>query len=224
MVTKEELGERIKKVMKERDVTQKMLADKIGITQSKISNYVNGKNFPPVDVLASIAEELHISLDCLVYGIPESKDEPSEQTYEFNTCGDVARMLFSLADETNIRIVSTKEINYVYNPVEKKSNPIEQIMYSICFGVKNIPNDDSIELNKFLGEWKRTKNDLYEGQKILNKVGGANCITATISELFASWKAAQVRELSSVNLQKEDPLDLIIVDGFDEDDDGELPF
>ncbi len=53
-----ELGERIKELRIERGLSQKQLADKIGVATNTISQYENGKSKTSIDVLANLAVEL----------------------------------------------------------------------------------------------------------------------------------------------------------------------
>ena len=61
-------GEYIKRIMTHKGMTQKELADKVGITQSAMSRYINDKRIPFIDVAFKIAAALGVSIDELVKG------------------------------------------------------------------------------------------------------------------------------------------------------------
>lgn len=54
-----------------RGITQKELAERLGVSQAAVTNWVKGKNSPDIDVLADICEFLNISVSNLL-GIHES--------------------------------------------------------------------------------------------------------------------------------------------------------
>ena len=56
----------IRKMRKLRDMTQKQLADAIGVDNSIISKYENNIVIPPADRLEAIAQVLNVSLDALI--------------------------------------------------------------------------------------------------------------------------------------------------------------
>ena len=57
--------ERLKTLLKERALTQKKLADAIGITERMIRHYVAGTLSPSVETIISIADFFDVSLDYL---------------------------------------------------------------------------------------------------------------------------------------------------------------
>lgn len=59
------LGSRLKETRIRRNLTQKMLADRVNKSVSAISSYELNTQMPPLDVLISIASVLHVSLDYL---------------------------------------------------------------------------------------------------------------------------------------------------------------
>ena len=60
------IGERLKKLRKDKGITQKELADILGIEKSNISAYEIDKNTPPDDIKVSLARYFNISLDYLL--------------------------------------------------------------------------------------------------------------------------------------------------------------
>lgn len=60
-----DLGSRIKKIRKQRGLTQKMLSQRINKSTAAISSYESNTQLPPLDVFESIASVLNVSLDYL---------------------------------------------------------------------------------------------------------------------------------------------------------------
>ena len=59
------LGQNIKQLRLEKNITQKKLASLIGVSQRLISNYENDSATPPVENLIKIADIFKVSLDFL---------------------------------------------------------------------------------------------------------------------------------------------------------------
>jgi len=72
-----QLGERIRKSRKERELTQAQVAEKLGVTQQLIATYETGKRRLPVLTLVKIAEILDISIDDLLRIENKSKADTS---------------------------------------------------------------------------------------------------------------------------------------------------
>lgn len=64
-VVKQLLSENLKKLRIEKDVTQKELADYLGVTARTIGYYENGDRFPPPETINRIADYFNVSLDWL---------------------------------------------------------------------------------------------------------------------------------------------------------------
>lgn len=60
------IGEKIKTLRKERKLTQKELANKIGITAPTVTKYENGQLEPNLEVLNRIATTFNISISSLI--------------------------------------------------------------------------------------------------------------------------------------------------------------
>lgn len=60
------IGKSIKKALAERHMTQGELAQKINLTESCISRYVNDQRTPKADTLARVADALNVTTDSLL--------------------------------------------------------------------------------------------------------------------------------------------------------------
>ena len=58
---KYEIGNRIRKYRKERNMTQEQLAIEINVSKGRISNWEQGLNRPDADILADICRALNVS-------------------------------------------------------------------------------------------------------------------------------------------------------------------
>ena len=73
-----EIGSRIRKYREENNLSQKQLAEKIGVSNSRVSNWEQGLNRPDADILAAICVALDVSPSRLL-GIQVTGDELTEQ-------------------------------------------------------------------------------------------------------------------------------------------------
>lgn len=62
------LGQRIRKRRQALEITQKRLAEDLGVTPQHISAIEQGKRVPSLPFLAKLAEELGVSIDYLASG------------------------------------------------------------------------------------------------------------------------------------------------------------
>lgn len=79
----EKTGEFISKIRGELGITQRELADRIGVTDKAVSKWETGRGFPDVSVLKPLARELGVSVTELMNGErfdPEQPEKISSQT------------------------------------------------------------------------------------------------------------------------------------------------
>lgn len=62
------ITERIFDAMKDRNITQKQLADELGIGQSTVANWKKRDCPPPINYISKIAKMLNVSIEYLVTG------------------------------------------------------------------------------------------------------------------------------------------------------------
>lgn len=70
----EKMGERIQKLMKENEYTQKELANMIGVTESAMSRYIKNEREPKADIIANLATALNTTSDYLISGMDSNVD------------------------------------------------------------------------------------------------------------------------------------------------------
>ena len=69
------VGERIKAARKEKHITQKQLAEKLGISDVGVAQWETGRRSPKVLTVKRIAEALAVNIETL---IPDTTEKPSD--------------------------------------------------------------------------------------------------------------------------------------------------
>ncbi len=72
------MGRRIARFRKERRWRQSDLAQCLGVTRERLSNWERGENAPPLEFLVKLVQTFQISLDELVMGERLTDDETRE--------------------------------------------------------------------------------------------------------------------------------------------------
>lgn len=62
------IGKRIHDLLEARGMSQRELADRIGVTETSISRYINNEREPRSAILAKIANTLGVSMEFILYG------------------------------------------------------------------------------------------------------------------------------------------------------------
>ncbi len=76
------IGENIRTFRKKNDLTQEMLADRLGVTYQSISRWENGATYPDLELIPAIAETLAVTVDDLL-GMPQiEKEKRAEETFD----------------------------------------------------------------------------------------------------------------------------------------------
>ncbi|MGN0683552.1 MAG: helix-turn-helix domain-containing protein [Oscillospiraceae bacterium] len=80
-----DFGQLLRDMRKKKRMTQKQLADKLGVTEATVSRYESNTATPPLDTLRSISAIMNVSLDELlgteqhftvsVFGLTEQQNE-----------------------------------------------------------------------------------------------------------------------------------------------------
>lgn len=60
------IGKKLKALRIEKNLTQKQVADRIGLSISAVSSYESGNRYPSYDVLVKMARIFHVSTDYLL--------------------------------------------------------------------------------------------------------------------------------------------------------------
>lgn len=103
------IGEKIKKYRKEKGLTQKELADKIGKGFSTVQKYELNISQPPIDVLNRIADTLDINVSKL-FDIENTLNQSSEILSNFNPNDSSTFTEVSFEDEAQRQEMYLKEL------------------------------------------------------------------------------------------------------------------
>ena len=60
MITNEQIQKRLAEAIKQSGMTQRQLAEQVGIRHQQISCYVNGQKMPAIDTLANLCKALDV--------------------------------------------------------------------------------------------------------------------------------------------------------------------
>lgn len=103
-------GESLKKIRKEKGLTQKQLGEKLGISQAAIGQFESNKANPKMETIQKIADALNASLNDL---IPDSYERDVQEGYELSTTdyGLIEAM-------SNHKIFSDKEREIIFQKIE----------------------------------------------------------------------------------------------------------
>lgn len=72
-MNQEKIGQFIKKIREENKLTQKELADKLGVTFQAVSKWENGKNVPDISIMKEMSKMFNVDIDEILDG--EKKDK-----------------------------------------------------------------------------------------------------------------------------------------------------
>lgn len=62
------VGKNIKKLRKEKNITQDQLAEQLHVTRQAVSNWEIGKTQPDIETLSTMAEYFEVTVEELIYG------------------------------------------------------------------------------------------------------------------------------------------------------------
>lgn len=66
MITLNQIQKRLAEEIKRSGITQKEIANKIGVCQQAVSSYVNGKKLPALDTLANLCKLLDLDANYIL--------------------------------------------------------------------------------------------------------------------------------------------------------------
>lgn len=95
------INERISELLKAKGMTQRDLAQKVGVTDSAMSHYIKGDRVPRAGVILQMANILETSPDYLMYGNLSDSEAEIEQAVRL-----IARNAEQLSHEDKVRIMN----------------------------------------------------------------------------------------------------------------------
>ena len=108
-------GRQFKKIMLDKDISQKELADRLGIAKAMITNWISGVRNPSLNSLKKIAEELNVPLN---YFIEENNNDQKngKNKNEDNTIDGL--------DKKDIKILKLENENFKLRQKLSEKNEI----------------------------------------------------------------------------------------------------
>ncbi len=92
-----EVGKHIKRIRKEKNLTQDELAERLHCTRQTISNYETGKSEPGIEILIELAGVLEVEINDLIYG-PKKREDKKRQKKRAVAALAAAGVLFAVID------------------------------------------------------------------------------------------------------------------------------
>lgn len=100
------LGENIRRLRREKNMTQEQLAEALAVSFQAVSRWENSATYPDIELLPAIAERFSVSVDELL-GIPESEKEKQADAllmryadilnYEYPSADEERRSSFAMS-------------------------------------------------------------------------------------------------------------------------------
>lgn len=166
-------GESIKKIRKEKGLTQKQLGEKLGISQAAIGQFESNSANPKIETMQKIADALNVSLNDLV---PISYEREMQEAYELSTTDyglieamanhpifsdKVREMIFQKIEQYRAVLVEMDDSDKLFKYSEKTHNELESILLKIVLD-KCTTSDVIIILSCFLSLKEKAQNDIIE--------------------------------------------------------------
>lgn len=101
------IGDNLKKILAEKGISAKWLAEEVGVSPTHLSYVVNNKRNLSFELAEKIADVLHISLTDLVQkeGLPDKQDVPSDKSENIEL--DVVPVL----DDPKVRALARRSLS-----------------------------------------------------------------------------------------------------------------
>ena len=122
-MNQENIGKFIAECRKGKNMTQRELAEKVGVTDRAISNWENGRRLPDLSLISLVSSELDVSVAELLNGRKLNKEELEElkttidKLLEYNTVEEIKKIkkingAFTLSFIFIVLAVIINEINF----------------------------------------------------------------------------------------------------------------
>jgi len=132
-MNQEKIGKFILELRKEKNMTQKELSEKIGVTDRAISKWENGRGMPDLSLLIPLCDALEISINELLSGKKLDKRDYQEKLEE---------NIINTIDYTNKKIRKTRKVFLIIVLVILIS--IISIATMFCIDINRMRNNKSV--------------------------------------------------------------------------------
>ena len=138
------MGEKLKTLRLNRNLTQKQIADRIGLAISAISSYESGMRYPSYETLIKLARIFHVSADYLL-GLTDVKSADANIASIANYLGLTERSIVALHSYHDIAekhhnahmVQKLRILNMLFEP---GCELLEHITDYICFSATHFKN------------------------------------------------------------------------------------
>ena len=156
------ISEKIKELRTDLKMNQKNFSVAIGIRQSTLSSYENGVVTPSNDVLLTIAQKFHVSLDWL-FGLSENK-------VQISTLSDILWVLLQMNESNELRYELDIN-NKLPGDIETETHSLNADMCNFLADLQE--NRESLE-SYFTGKdmfdmWKKQTLEYYTSKPVTHK-------------------------------------------------------
>ena len=142
---------RIKELREQHHVSQKELADKLGLNQSAISNYEKGISKPNIDIMLQIADFFNVSLDYLI----KRKTKPYELGNLTVSQLELLDLIKNLSDKQILK--ATGYIQALNDEIAGKPLTIEQ--KRLISTIKNLTDLQIAQTTEFVSYLNNSKKE-----------------------------------------------------------------
>lgn len=158
------LAIRIKDLRASLGMTQKEFAGFVGCTAATLSAYENGSKSPSLEIIKTIAEKCHVSIDWLC-GLVDKKNVSED----YNTYGDIASVLLKIDNKIDLILDEKKISDYEsYTGVFFDDNTLNSFLEE-WREASDVLNNTSInkDITRTMYEsWKKSKLEELENKKL----------------------------------------------------------
>lgn len=189
-----DVGERIRELREEQNLTQEYLANKFHIKRTSYTNYESGRRSVPLDILIKLSKEFKVSTDYIL-GLSKSKSKNIKYQSICNETGLTDKSISILKSSKNTTLIDT--INFL----------IEQEEIILCDGFSPLipKNYNQEKYNKFFEKSLNAYNN--ELQEIENN---SIPILTTIHNYFQTKMTNEDLYIINGALKKKNDLELKI--------------
>lgn len=166
------IGKRIKLLRTENELTQKTLADKIGLTPKMISFYENEERVPPMDIVLKFINIFDVSSDYLL-GLTDKRHPDSESEWRYSPVSNrLGSILKNYRENANLSIQSfSQQLKIDENfYIQIESGKYSENLKLSPQLLKNISTVTGYDIDYIIGAKDSTNVSTDKSIKIKNKV------------------------------------------------------
>ena len=121
------IGEQIKARRTELNITQQDLADRLNVSRSAISNWETNKNYPDLQIIVQISEELQVSLDKLLKGDADVVKKISKDTTESRKLRGRTKKLIAALSVLAVMLLATWWLFFGWSGEVNKAKQVKDL-------------------------------------------------------------------------------------------------